>query len=428
MKQQDWTDELRQRLSDYEEPVPEGLWDDIEQRIQRRPRLVVLRRWMAGAAAVALLLVGGWQLLSPSDGIESTAEEALLAQAEDMESPEPPSSNVTQQEATASATSTALPEHRTLSTQRGGTTETTPVATPSQETTQQDVSSQETTQQDASSQETTRQDAPSQETTRQETPSQETTQQETQSQETTQQQETAPTGNNGTRVNPTNQRVEPTRRLPRKAIRSPFSLQLHATNLMAYNSGTSQTEPMLMNRAYMGPASSALARTAPVYLSNHEDKYEHHMPLTVGLSLRLPIDEQWWLNSGINYSRVTSTFNHQIGSITQVNDQRLHYLGVPLMVGYSFWQKPSLKAYVSTGAEAQYNLKAEVDNGHLNRDRMQFSLLGSAGIEYTFLPQLSIYVQPGLRYYPDNGSHVQNIFKERPLQFDLQLGIRYSLR
>ena len=183
MKQQDWTDELRQRLSDYEEPVPEGLWDDIEQRIQRRPRLVVLRRWMAGAAAVALLLVGGWQLLSPSVGIESTAEEALLAQAEDMESPEPPSSNVTQQEATdASATSTALPERRTLSTQRGETTEATPVAKPSQETTRQDVSSQEPTRQDASSQETTQQDAPSQETTRQETPSQETTRQETQSQ------------------------------------------------------------------------------------------------------------------------------------------------------------------------------------------------------------------------------------------------------
>ena len=98
------------------------------------------------------------------------------------------------------------------------------------------------------------------------------------------------------------------------------------------------------------------------------------------------------------------------------------------MAGYSFWQKPTLSAYVSAGAEAQYNLKAEVDKGHLNRDRMQFSLLGSAGIEYTLLPQFSVYVQPGLRYYPDNGSRVQNIFKERALQFDLQLGLRYSFR
>ena len=81
MKQQDWTEQLRQRLADHEEPVPEGLWDDIEQRLQRRPRLVVLRRWMAGAAAVALLLIGGWQLLSTSDDTQSAAEELLLAKA-----------------------------------------------------------------------------------------------------------------------------------------------------------------------------------------------------------------------------------------------------------------------------------------------------------------------------------------------------------
>jgi hypothetical protein len=37
-------------------------------------------------------------------------------------------------------------------------------------------------------------------------------------------------------------------------------------------------------------------------------------------------------------------------------------------------------------------------------------------------------VQPGLRYYPDNGSHIKNIFKERPWMFDLQFGLRYSLK
>ena len=399
MKQQDWTEQLRQRLADHEEPVPEGLWDDIEQRLQRRPRLVVLRRWMAGAAAVALLLIGGWQLLSTSDDTQSSAEE-LLAKAEEPESQQQSSTNNIQQKET---TATSLPishaQHVGNSTKEEQTAESTNlVETPA-------TSTQETTQQP----EMTSQNA-------------------TPSQETTQQQETNPSGNSGALPHSTDQRSNPMPNLPRKAVRRPFSLQFHTTNLLANNNGITQTEPMLMNQAYMGPLSSALARTAPVYLADHEEKTEHRMPLTVGLSLRLPLSERWWLSSGINYSLVSSTFNHRLAAFTQVNDQRLHYIGVPLTAGYTFWQKPSLTAYVSTGAEAQYNLKAEVDNGHLNRDRMQFSLLGSAGIEYTFLPQLSIYVQPGLRYYPDNGSHVQNIFKERPLQFDLQLGIRYSLR
>jgi hypothetical protein len=74
--------------------------------------------------------------------------------------------------------------------------------------------------------------------------------------------------------------------------------------------------------------------------------------------------------------------------------------------------------------EAQYNIKTEVDYGHLDRDRLQFSVLGSAGLEYVLLPHLSVYVQPGLRFYPDNGSPVQNIFKEKPWQLDMQLGLR----
>jgi hypothetical protein len=38
-----------------------------------------------------------------------------------------------------------------------------------------------------------------------------------------------------------------------------------------------------------------------------------------------------------------------------------------------------------------------------------------------------LYAQPGLKYYIDNGSQIQNIFKEHPLGFDLQFGLRVNL-
>lgn len=206
-----------------------------------------------------------------------------------------------------------------------------------------------------------------------------------------------------------------------------LQLGIQATNLMAYG-GTSQTDPLLMTPSYMGPVSHALARTAPVYLTNYEDLADHKMPVTIGLSLRLPLNSRLWAASGVNYSLLSSTFTHRMGANTQSIGQRLHYVGVPLTAGYSFWQKPRLTGYASCGAEALLNVKTSVDEGHLDRDRMQLSLQGSVGIEYKLLPPLGIYLQPGLRYYPDNGSPIKNIYKTRPLQFDLQLGLRYTLQ
>ena len=66
MKQEQWTEQLREKLSGYQEAVPDGLWGDIEAAldeapVKRRP-VVAWRRWSA-AAAIILLLAGGSLLL-----------------------------------------------------------------------------------------------------------------------------------------------------------------------------------------------------------------------------------------------------------------------------------------------------------------------------------------------------------------------------
>ena len=37
MKKQDWTNDLRSKLSDYQAPIPNGLWDDIEASLPQAP-------------------------------------------------------------------------------------------------------------------------------------------------------------------------------------------------------------------------------------------------------------------------------------------------------------------------------------------------------------------------------------------------------
>ena len=50
----------------------------------------------------------------------------------------------------------------------------------------------------------------------------------------------------------------------------------------------------------------------------------------------------------------------------------------------------------------------------------------SVGAQYNLLPSLGVYAEPGVTYYPDNGSSVQSFFKDKPVNPSLQFGLRWD--
>ena len=52
---------------------------------------------------------------------------------------------------------------------------------------------------------------------------------------------------------------------------------------------------------------------------------------------------------------------------------------------------------------------------------------GAAGVQVNITPQIGLYAEPGIAYYFDDGSDVETIRKEHPLNFNLQVGLRFSL-
>ena len=63
----------------------------------------------------------------------------------------------------------------------------------------------------------------------------------------------------------------------------------------------------------------------------------------------------------------------------------------------------------------------------MDKDRMLWSVGGSLGLEYRIIPQLSLYAEPGIRHYFNNGSTINNYFKDKPTSFNLQLGLRLNI-
>ena len=159
---------------------------------------------------------------------------------------------------------------------------------------------------------------------------------------------------------------------------------------------------------------------------------KHHAPVSVGLQVAFGIAPRLSLSTGMVYTRTSSDFYpYAPGSSYNVH-QVLHYVGIPVGLNYEFWQSGGFHAYVMAGAEADYNVKNDTEEEGVKkedakRDRVQLSGKASLGAQYDITPKVGLYIEPGAKYYFDNGSHVENTFKDKKLNFNLQFGLRFNL-
>lgn len=165
---------------------------------------------------------------------------------------------------------------------------------------------------------------------------------------------------------------------------------------------------------------------------NLQVKAKHHAPVSVGLQVAFGIAPRLSLSTGLVYTRTSSDFYPYAPSSNYNVHQVLHYVGIPVGLNYEFWQSGGFHAYLMAGAEADYNVKNDteeegVKKENAKRDRVQLSGKASLGAQYDITPKVGLYIEPGAKYYFDNGSHVENTFKDKKLNFNLQFGLRFNL-
>ena len=160
------------------------------------------------------------------------------------------------------------------------------------------------------------------------------------------------------------------------------------------------------------------------------------LPLKAGLSLRYDLSERLSLESGLTYS-----YHHSKQSLSgNLNgnyyyDYRLHYVGIPLKLDYSFLQTSHVAAYLSLGGEAEMLAGGRIQPvDGLTRNAMavkehplQFSLVGAAGAEYLFNRRVGLYAEPGVAYHFKPGGELPNYYREHPWSFDFRIGLRFRL-
>lgn len=170
---------------------------------------------------------------------------------------------------------------------------------------------------------------------------------------------------------------------------------------------------------------------AMIPTSDLYEETKHHQPISVGMQVGFHLLPKMKLSTGLVYTKVSSDFISGVSDTRTVSTQDLHYIGIPLNLSYSVWEYKGLHTYVTAGGEGAVNIKNHTEtDGEVKeskRDKMQWSTNASVGIQYDFIPQLGVYVEPGMKYYFDNGSQIENIFKDRKLNFNIQFGLRFNV-
>lgn len=200
-------------------------------------------------------------------------------------------------------------------------------------------------------------------------------------------------------------------------------------NMTRYSS-TNGIMPVRYSDVAMAQGSSNAYFSAEPLQRDCKETTKHNMPVSFGATVSYALNDRLALTSGLVYTLATSSFEHGTSSNASKDEQTLHYVGIPLTASYTIWSNSWLKTYVNAGGQADFNVSAKVETeGHttnIDNDRAQLSVGAAAGVQLNVIKQMGVYVEPGMRYYFDNGSNVQTVFKEHPCNFSLQMGLRWN--
>jgi hypothetical protein len=59
---------------------------------------------------------------------------------------------------------------------------------------------------------------------------------------------------------------------------------------------------------------------------------------------------------------------------------------------------------------------------------LQISVNGAVGAEFKLTDSFSLYAEPTLNYSFDNGSSIPTLYQEKPMNFNITVGIRFNLK
>ena len=169
-------------------------------------------------------------------------------------------------------------------------------------------------------------------------------------------------------------------------------------------------------------------------------EYKHRLPVRVGLNVAYRLTDRLSVESGVSYTRLSSDMKDGTKDNYSSSSQKLDYIGVPLNVKYRAFGYRRLSVYASAGLLTEKCVSGKttheyVISGEKKKHEAedvaakpwQLSVNAALGAQLDVLRNVGVYVEPGVSYYFDDRSPLSTIYKEKPLNFNLNMGVRYTI-
>lgn len=169
-------------------------------------------------------------------------------------------------------------------------------------------------------------------------------------------------------------------------------------------------------------------------------EYKHRLPVRVGINVAYRLTDRLSVESGVSYTRLSSDMKDGTKDNYSSGSQKLDYIGVPLNVKYRAFGYRRLSVYASAGLLTEKCVSGKttheyVISGEKKKHEAedvaakpwQLSVNAALGAQFDVLRNVGVYVEPGVSYYFDDRSPLSTIYKEKPLNFNLNLGVRYTI-
>ena len=166
------------------------------------------------------------------------------------------------------------------------------------------------------------------------------------------------------------------------------------------------------------------------------------IPLSFGAGVKLHFSERWSLGMGLNYTLLTSKFNGKYIKVTDGVEEApiagnvrnvQHYIGIPINAYYDIVRKDFIDLYAYAGGTVEkciqnkYQVQTTTDIHHCEEVKgVQLSINAGIGVEFRLGRYIGLYIDPGLRYYFNNGQP-KSIRSSQPLMLGFETGLRFNL-
>lgn len=173
-----------------------------------------------------------------------------------------------------------------------------------------------------------------------------------------------------------------------------------------------------------------------------QEEYSHKIPVKVGLTARYNITGRLGVETGLTYSILSSSVkigNSETGKNWSTGSQTLHYLGIPLNISFNILDSRYVNIYLTGGGMMEKSISGSIKTDEyvdgkfartltakISPKGLQWSVNAAAGIQANILPQLGFFVEPGVSHHFKNSSRVRSIYTDKPTDFSLGFGLRYS--